>query len=158
VTDGGGYNLTLALDPASVEYRAYAKRWNDLSDTLGQEITATGKSNGPAFVAFSKLNAEGLGAMNIKVFVSVNASSDEVVSFVAAHTVLQVAGATYAVASSPVQALGGGGASAAVPSVAFIYLGKWGPATFEKLAMVANARASTAWLIRPRLRCPCRPS
>ncbi len=92
-----------------------------------------GKSDGPAFVAFAKLNADGLGAMNIKVGVGVNASSYEFVSFVAAHTVLQVAGATYAVASSQVQALSGGGASAAVPSVAFVYLGKWAPPAIRSL-------------------------
>ena len=133
VTTGGGYGLTLALDPASVESQAYVKRWNDLGEKMGQEVAATGKSDGPAFVAFAKLNADAL----IKVYVSVNDAlfaPGEFVSFVVAHTVLQVPGATYAVASSQVQGLGGGGASDAVPSAAFVYLGKWGPATFEKLS------------------------
>jgi hypothetical protein len=64
------------------------------------------------------------------VSVGINALSHEFVSFVAAHTVLQVPGAAYAVASAQVQAASGGSESAATAT--FIFLGKWAPATFEK--------------------------
>ena len=132
-TTGGGYDLTLALDPASAEGQAYLKRLNDVMHELGQYMKTTGKSDGPPWVAMHQAQADAL----ITVYVSVNAelfAPDEFTSFVVAHTVLQVPGATYAVASSQVQGLGGGGASDAVPSAAFVYLGKWGPATFEKLS------------------------
>ena len=126
------YDLSLALDPKSDAAQAYAKRWNELSDRAGQEAQATGKMDGPAFAAFTKLNAEQASATNISVSVHVNALSYEFVSFVAAHTVLQVPGAAYALASSQVQSASGGGPESAVPLKTFIYLGKWAPATFEK--------------------------
>jgi len=115
------YDLSLALDPKSDAAQAYVKRLKDLYAT-------TGKSDGPPWVAMREAQADGL----ITVSVHVNVLSYGFASFVAAHTVLQVPGAAYALASSQVQSASGGGPEGAVPLKTFIYLGKWAPATFEK--------------------------
>jgi hypothetical protein len=126
-----GYGLVLALDQASPVYAAYAKQWQELSDKVSAEITASGKTDGPAFVAFTKLNADGQAAMNIRVSVAVNPASGNFVSFAGGHAVLPIPGAAYAVSAPRVQAASGGGAESA-SEVAFIYLGRWQPAVFDK--------------------------
>jgi hypothetical protein len=132
-TNGGGYELALALDPASAKAQTFAARWHEADDKVSEEVKATGKADGPAFVAFMKLNAEIAAASKITATVSVNVQAHEFVSFTAEHSLLQVPAATYSVTAPRVQALSGGDAGSAGPAT-FIYLGKWQPPAFEKLS------------------------
>ena len=123
-TSNGDYSLEFRMSPQNPQFQAYQRQ----TDALMEKLKAN-PSGG--FQELARAGYAMQGATRVKVTANINLASTAITNFHSEHTVLDVPGAAYAVASAHAQAPTGGGEGSSM-DVALAVFGNWAPAAIEK--------------------------